>query len=92
MLSRACNNIEATTGEKLLPEEIPIEDDRAFALMRGELRKNGTPLNMDGLFQVEGALYVSLFAQIPPERFSDVVASIALNRPARLSLAWLKTM
>ena len=31
VLSRACNNIEATTGEKLLPEEIPIEDDRAFA-------------------------------------------------------------
>ena len=39
---------------------------------------------MDGLFQVEGALYVSLFAQIPPERFSDVVASIALNRPGPL--------
>ena len=84
VLSRACNNIEATTGEKLLPEEIPIEDDRAFALMRGELRKNGMPLNMDGLFQVEGALYVSLFAQIPPERFSDIVASIALNRPGPL--------
>ncbi len=84
VLSRACRNVEATTGNHLVPEEIPIEDDRAFALMRGELRKNGMPLNMDGLFQVEGALYVSLFAQIPPERFSDVVASIALNRPGPL--------
>ncbi len=84
VLSRACRNVESTTGDHLVPEEIPIEDDKAFALMRGELRKNGMPLNMDGLFQVEGALYVSLFAQIPPERFSDVVASIALNRPGPL--------
>ncbi len=84
VLSRACKNVENTLGERILPEEIPIEDDLAFALMRGELRKNGMPLNMDGLFQVEGALYVSLFAQIPPERFSDVVASIALNRPGPL--------
>jgi DNA polymerase III subunit alpha len=84
VLSRACNNVAQTTGERLVPEEIPIEDEKAFALMRGELRKNGMPLNMDGLFQVEGALYVSLFAQIPPERFSDVVASIALNRPGPL--------
>ncbi len=84
VLSRACRNVEARIGDHLVPEEIPIEDDKAFALMRGELRKNGMPLNMDGLFQVEGALYVSLFAQIPPERFSDVVASIALNRPGPL--------
>ena len=84
VLSRACKNVEETLGDSIAPEEIPIEDDKAFALMRGELRKNGMPLNMDGLFQVEGALYVSLFAQIPPERFSDVVASIALNRPGPL--------
>ena len=35
-------------------------------------------------FQVEGALYVSLFARLPPTRFSDIVASIALNRPGPL--------
>ena len=40
--------------------------------------------NMDGLFQVEGALYVSLFKRLPPKQFSDVVASIALNRPGPL--------
>ncbi len=84
VLSRACLNIEETTGAHIVPEEIPIEDDRAFALMRGELRNRGQVMNMDGLFQVEGGLYVSLFAQIPPQRFSDVVASIALNRPGPL--------
>lgn len=76
VLSRACRNIEARTGEKMVPEEIPIDDERAFELMRSG--------NMDGLFQVEGALYVSLFARLPPRRFSDIVASIALNRPGPL--------
>ena len=76
VLSRACRNIEARTGTKIIPEEIPTEDPKAF-----ELLQSG---NMDGLFQVEGALYVSLFARLPPKRFSDIVASIALNRPGPL--------
>ena len=76
VLSRACRNIEARYGKKIVPEEIPTEDEKAFALMRSG--------NMDGLFQVEGALYVSLFARLPPHRFADVVASIALNRPGPL--------
>lgn len=84
VLSRACTNIEATTGHHMVPEEIPHDDEEAFALMRGEVRNNNQVMNMDGLFQVEGGLYVSLFGQIPPHRFSDVVASIALNRPGPL--------
>ena len=76
VLSRACRNIKATTGIEMVPEEIPIDDPKAFELMQSG--------NMDGLFQVEGALYVSLFARLPPRRFSDIVASIALNRPGPL--------
>ena len=76
VLSRACRNIKATTGIEMVPEEIPVDDPKAFELMRSG--------NMDGLFQVEGALYVSLFARLPPRRFSDIVASIALNRPGPL--------
>ena len=76
VLSRCCRNVKERTGDVIIPEEIPTEDEKAFALMRSG--------NMDGLFQVEGALYVSLFARLPPHRFSDVVASIALNRPGPL--------
>ncbi len=76
VLSIACRNIEERTGQKIIPEEIPTDDPLAFKLMQSG--------NMDGLFQVEGALYVSLFARLPPTRFSDVVASIALNRPGPL--------
>ena len=76
VLSRACRNVKERYGIELAPEDIPIDDEKAFALMRSG--------NMDGLFQVEGALYVSLFARLPPRRFSDIVASIALNRPGPL--------
>ncbi len=76
VLSFACRNIEQRYGTKIVPEEIPTEDEKAFQLMQSG--------NMDGLFQVEGALYVSLFKRLPPQRFSDVVASIALNRPGPL--------
>ena len=76
VLSRACRNVKDRYGIDLRPEDIPIDDEGAFELMRSG--------NMDGLFQVEGALYVSLFARLPPRRFSDIVASIALNRPGPL--------
>ncbi len=76
VLSMACRNIEERTGEKIIPEDLPTDDQAAFELMQAG--------NMDGLFQVEGALYVSLFKRLPPKRFSDVVASIALNRPGPL--------
>lgn len=76
VLSRACRNIKARFGIDIVPEEIPTDDEKAFELMQGG--------NMDGLFQVEGALYVSLFSRLPPKRFSDIVASIALNRPGPL--------
>ncbi len=76
VLSRCCRNIEARCGIKIVPEEIPTNDEAAFELMRSG--------NMDGLFQVESSLYVGLFRRLPPHRFSDIVASIALNRPGPL--------
>ncbi len=76
VISRACRNIKERFGTEIVPEEIPIDDEKAFELMRSG--------NMDGLFQVEGSLYVSLFGRLPPRKFSDIVASIALNRPGPL--------
>ena len=92
VLSMACRNVAATHGVRLKPEDIPINDPLAFRLMQGRLRLCETDLdttstatlNMDGLFQVEGALYVSLFNRMPPTHFAHVVASIALNRPGPL--------
>ncbi|ACV23147.1 DNA polymerase III subunit alpha [Slackia heliotrinireducens] len=79
VLSRACRNVKDRFGITIVPDEIPIDDEGAYKLMRLE-----TPYSMDGLFQVESALYVSLFARMKPRTFSDIVASIALNRPGPL--------
>ncbi|MBO4352703.1 MAG: DNA polymerase III subunit alpha, partial [Eggerthellaceae bacterium] len=90
VLSMACRNVKETQGIDLTPEDIPIDDPDAFKLLQGRLpvhRADGSTgplLNMDGLFQVEGALYVSLFNRMPPTNFAHVVASIALNRPGPL--------
>jgi len=92
VLSMACRNVKATHGIDLRPEDIPTDDPLAFRLMQGKLRLCETDLdtdskailNMDGLFQVEGALYVSLFSRMQPTSFAHIVASIALNRPGPL--------
>lgn len=76
VISRACENVKRRHGIDIDPSDIPLDDPESFKLMGGG--------NMDGLFQVEGGLYVSLFGKMPPKRFSDVVASIALNRPGPL--------
>ena len=76
VISRACKNVYERYGVELNPTDLPLEDEKAFDLMcRG---------NMDGLFQVESALYVTLFARMQPRQFTDIVASIALNRPGPL--------
>ncbi|MCL1797518.1 MAG: DNA polymerase III subunit alpha [Eggerthellaceae bacterium] len=82
LLAHACENVEERFGIKIVPDEIPLDDKKAFDLLCGG--------NMDGLFQVEGPLYVSLFAQLKPRQFSDVMAAIALNRPGPLETGTVK--
>ncbi len=77
VISRACANIKERFDIDIDPAQIPLDDEKAFELMGG----GG---NMDGLFQVESALYVQLFNRMHPHQFSDIVASIALNRPGPL--------
>lgn len=83
VISRACRNIKEAHGIDVDIENIPLDDEKSFELMCGG--------NMDGLFQVESALYVSLFAKMKPHRFADIVASIALNRPGPLESGMIET-
>ncbi|MDO5328569.1 MAG: DNA polymerase III subunit alpha [Coriobacteriia bacterium] len=76
VLTRACRDVEERYGKHIVPEDIPIDDEKAFKLIQSG--------NTDGLFQVESALYKRLFNQIPPHRFSDIVVAIALNRTGPL--------
>ena len=79
VINRACENIKQRYGVDIDPATIPLDDPKAFELMR--IAGNGA---MDGLFQVESALYVKLFREMQPTTFAHIVASIALNRPGPL--------
>ncbi|MGI6105168.1 MAG: DNA polymerase III subunit alpha [Raoultibacter sp.] len=83
VISRACRNIKERFGVEIQPDQIPLDDPKSFDLMCGG--------NMDGLFQVESALYVKLFSRMKPRHFSDIVASIALNRPGPLENGFVDT-
>ena len=76
VLSLSCRSVKERYGIDIVPEDIPVDDPEALKLLSSG--------NTDGLFQVESALYKTLFARFPPRQFAHVVASIALNRPGPL--------
>jgi len=65
--------IEQTTGQKMTPLEIPLDDPRAYDLMCAA--KNV------GLFQVESAGMCGACRQIQPRCVEDIIAIGALFRP-----------
>ncbi|MDR3316213.1 MAG: DNA polymerase III subunit alpha [Coriobacteriales bacterium] len=81
VLMKACEYVQTNHGVTIDLDSIPLDNPEAFELMGGG--------NMAGLFQVEGPLYVRLFARMKPNQFSDIVASIALNRPGPLESGML---
>ncbi|MDR2197334.1 MAG: DNA polymerase III subunit alpha [Coriobacteriales bacterium] len=81
IISLCCEHVKKRFGIEIVPDEIPLNDAGAFELMSSG--------NLAGLFQVEGPLYVRLFSRMKPRQFSDVVASIALNRPGPLESGML---
>ena len=73
ILRRALENIKATKGTELTPEEILLDEAAIYELLStGETT---------GLFQVESAGMRRILREVKPSRFADVAAIIALYRP-----------
>lgn len=68
--------IKGATGAEIKLNEIPLDDPKAYELLR-----SGRTL---GIFQFEGAGIRSLVKRLEPTEFNDIVAVIALNRPGPL--------
>jgi DNA polymerase-3 subunit alpha len=68
--------IEENYGVAMRPEDIPMDDERTFAL----LRSGATT----GVFQLESTGMRELLRSLKPTGFSDVVAVNALYRPGPL--------
>ena len=73
VIQDALRLIEQTTGKKITPLEIPLDDPLAFELM-------GRAQNI-GLFQVESAGMCKACIQIQPRVVEDIIAIGALFRP-----------
>jgi DNA polymerase-3 subunit alpha len=73
IMRRACELIEARHGIRYDLNTIPINDEKAFALLA-----NG---NVTGIFQVESAGMRRVLTTMKPTKFEHIVATISLYRP-----------
>src|SRR5207245_7552536 len=73
VIDRTLELIEASTGEQLDIEDVPLDDEKTFEMLRA-----GLPI---GVFQLEGGPMRSLMRSLAPTTFEDVAALVALYRP-----------
>ena len=73
VLDDALRSIEANRGEKVVLEELPLDDVDAYKLL-------GTG-NTLGIFQLDGGPMRSLLRLMRPDSFADISAVLALYRP-----------
>ncbi|MDG2184877.1 MAG: DNA polymerase III subunit alpha [Mariniblastus sp.] len=76
ILSHAVNIIQATHGDRIDLQLIPMDDEETFkTLQRGETK---------GVFQLESGGIRDLLQKMKPDHFRDVIATNALYRPGPL--------
>ena len=82
VIAQAVRNIEENHGVRIDSDEIPLDDDATFKL----LRKGDTV----GVFQVESPGMRQLLRDLKPTSFADIVALLALYRPGPLGSGMVK--
>ena len=73
LIHDAVEQIAATTGKRIVMEDLPLTDDRTF-----DLFCEGHTL---GIFQFESSGMRQILRQVRPRRFEDLIALNALYRP-----------
>ena len=76
VIDKALRLIARTTGTRLTPEEIPMDDPETYTLL-----KEGRTV---GVFQLESSGMQELLRKMQPTAFEDIVAVNALFRPGPL--------
>ncbi len=77
VITDALSHIAATTGERIVIEEVPLDDPVTYKM----LAEGDT----DGVFQLDSPGMTALCRQLQPDRFDDIVALNALYRPGPMS-------
>ncbi|HLF39951.1 MAG TPA: DNA polymerase III subunit alpha, partial [Acidimicrobiia bacterium] len=73
VIDRTLELIEASTGERLDIDNVPLDDEPTFEMLRAGLSI--------GVFQLEGGPMRALMRSLAPTSFEDVAALVALYRP-----------
>ncbi|MDZ4833145.1 MAG: DNA polymerase III subunit alpha [Candidatus Melainabacteria bacterium] len=77
MIDKACKIIKNTTGTSIIPDEIPLDDEKTFQTI-----SNG---DLAGIFQLETSSGMRQVARdMKPSNMEDISALIALYRPGPL--------
>ncbi|MGV8880613.1 MAG: DNA polymerase III subunit alpha [Rhodoglobus sp.] len=79
IIEDALRMIEANTGNKLIIEDLDLDEDQATY----DLLARGDTL---GVFQLDGGPMRSLLKQLKPTNFEDISAVIALYRPGPMGM------
>ena len=82
VIAQAIRNVEANHGVALEPDEIPLDDEKTFELLRAG--------DTVGVFQVESPGMRQLLRELKPTTFADMVAVLALYRPGPLGSGMVK--
>ncbi len=77
VIERALDLIQVSTGERPDIDNIPLDDEKTFAMLR-----KGDSM---GVFQLEGGPMRSLMRSLAPTTFDDVAALVALYRPGPMA-------
>ncbi|HEX4244213.1 MAG TPA: DNA polymerase III subunit alpha, partial [Acidimicrobiales bacterium] len=77
VIERALDLIQSSTGARPDIDNIPLDDDTTFAMLR-----KGDSM---GVFQLEGGPMRSLMRSLAPTSFDDVAALVALYRPGPMA-------
>ncbi len=78
IIDDALDNIEANRGEKLVLEDLELDDAASY-----ELLTRGDTL---GVFQLDGGPMRSLLRLMKPDNFEDISAVLALYRPGPMGV------
>jgi DNA polymerase-3 subunit alpha len=78
IISDALDNIEANRAEKLILEDLALDDSASY-----ELLSRGDTL---GVFQLDGGPMRSLLRLMKPDTFEDISAVLALYRPGPMGV------
>lgn len=77
IIERTLDHIERSTGVRIDIDNIPLDDEKVFAMLRLG--------NSVGIFQLEGGPMRTLMRRLAPTSFDDIAALTALYRPGPLS-------